>query len=357
MNQLRNHLQEQKLVTNIGESGNYVMDTYWTESILSLSGEQRTLCAEYLLTFTEKVDHIIRSLKDDNIQIKTENTNQGKAACFDFSIENISCEIDAIQANCASSDFEACVNLIFESLWYLTEECLSTIKTTFDNVQDLIQKALNDLERDISEIVGWENDGLKDFKDSISSCRTELQSDIKMVSRWFQRKNPVDFDFTMQQVLEACITIINNINQGILHIEVENLSTPLFRGYYFNTFNDLFHDLLNNVLDYEKKGRVARGGCKIQIIEHEDVIQIKVSNPVNTEDIPSINRKLEEQKGKYSTMISSGQSRIEGNSGIAKIYNIVANVFRSINNEYSNHIENESFIADIKIDIKEVRLL
>lgn len=357
VNQLRNHLQEQKLVTNIGESGNYVMDTYWTESILSLSGEQRTLCAEYLLTFTEKVDHIIRSLKDDNIQIKTENTNQGKAACFDFSIENISCEIDAIQANCASSDFEACVNLIFESLWYLTEECLSTIKTTLDNVQDLIQKALNDLERDISEIVGWKNDGLKDFKDSISSCRTELQSDIKMVSRWFQRKNPVDFDFTMQQVLEACITIINNINQGILHVEVENLSTSLFRGYYFNTFNDLFHDLLNNVLDYEKKGRVARGGCKIQIIEHEDVIHIKVSNPVNTEDIPSINRKLEEQKGKYSTMISSGQSRIEGNSGIAKIYNIVANVFRSINNEYSNHIENESFIADIKIDIKEVRLL
>ena len=91
------------------------------------------------------------------------------------------------------------------------------------------------------------------LSNAVTSCSTELQNDFAIVSRWFERRNNASFDFTMQYVLDTCITIINNMNQQGLHPNIFNNSQSLFVGDYFNIMYDIFHDLLNNVLNYQKE--------------------------------------------------------------------------------------------------------
>ncbi len=117
---------------------------------------------------------------------------------------------------------------------------------------------------------------------------------------------------------------------------------------------DIFHDLLNNVLNYQKeKGQSIN--CCINIDEEDNFLHIKVKNWVADEDIGTIRHTLESYKDKYDVMITSGQVSKEGKTGITKIYNLVSNVLNAIGNSYDNQVGEEGFIANIVLNISKLR--
>ena len=116
--------------------------------------------------------------------------------------------------------------------------------------------------------------------------------------------------------------------------------------------HDLFHDILNNVLDYEKKRNNIKGKAIATINEKDSTLYIEVVNPIAIEDVQGLKSTIKESEDSYSSLISKGRSRSEGKSGFAKIYNIVTNVFESSKNQYQNSIdENNMFKVNITIDI------
>jgi hypothetical protein len=115
--------------------------------------------------------------------------------------------------------------------------------------------------------------------------------------------------------------------------------------------HDLFHDILNNVLDYEKKRKSIKGKAVATIVEKDSVLYIEVTNPIVEEDVKSLQAIVKESEDGYSSLISKGRSRLEGKSGFAKIYNIVTNVFESKDNQYHNSIDNNLFKANISINV------
>lgn len=354
VNQLRNHFQEHRLVTNKNESGAYGLNSYWTDEVMHLNGEEREKCLNRLLEFTESIDKHILTIKDQYIQIKTENRNTDKLACFDFSLRNIEYEIQTNLSQCENVDFNTCVHKIFSSLWVLTEECLRCLREMLDSVKDIMQSELTELVSDILKILGNDKYRMSTLSNAVTSCSTELQNDFAIVNRWFERRNNASFDFTMQYVLDTCITIINNMNQQGLHPNIFNNSQSLFVGDYFNIMYDIFHDLLNNVLNYQKeKGQSIN--CSINIDEEDNFLHIKVKNWVAAEDIGTIRHTLESYKDKYDVMITSGQVSKEGKTGITKIYNLVSNVLNAIGNSYDNQVGEEGFIANIVLNISKLR--
>lgn len=346
-NQLRNHLQEYHLVTNTDDSGQYIDNVYW----LTRFGNSQK-CKEILNVFSKNADNLIYVLKNERIQIKTEDNNSKPKAVFDFSSEMLSPYMDDLYLECSQTDFDNCVSIIFNKLWEYTEVCLSQMKEVLDETHNLMRKLLDDLYSDISESLQNNNKYLKEFKDSITSCQTNLQLDFSKVQGWFQRKDISTFDFSIPQVFEASMSAINRINQGGLSVQKNINSTSSFKGEYFGAMHDLFHDILNNVLDYEKKRRSIKGEAVATIIEKDSTLYIEVTNPIAKEDVQGLKSIVKESEEGYSSLISKGRSRLEGKSGFAKIYNIVTNVLESNDNQYHNSIDdNNVFKVSIRINI------
>ena len=196
--------------------------------------------------------------------------------------------------------------------------------------------------------------GLTEFNDAVSYCQNGIQKDFQIVTKWFKRSNYVDFDFTIGQVIDTSIGFINRNNKNILRTNVIDNSITTFQGRYFGTLYDIFHDILNNALVYEKKNRL-NGECKIVVNENDGYLQIEVSNPVHDKDVPSLIAKIEEISSKQEEKIYTGKTRDEGNTGCSKIYNAVYYHLGSSKNTYTNAVENNCFMVKIDIEINPIK--
>lgn len=351
-NQLRNHFLEFHLVTNINESGDYDINTYWIDKFGVYNNDYHH-CVQAFCKFSHTIDDIIFKLKSEKIQIKTEDESDKPGAIFDFSSDQLEWFFDDIYLSCIEGTYDNCIEGIFDSLWEYTHFCLDKMRKELSYTHDAMREALNELYNNIFSVVP-DNKWRKSFGDAITSCTTSLQKDFDIVNGWFQRKNSPVFDFTLQQVFDASLSAINRINQGALKLKTQIDSHSSFMGSFFGAFHDLFHDLLNNVLDYEKKGRVQSGLGEVKVIESGAYLDIIVCNPIAKEDISELNRILEEQEGKYSSLLNKGQSRLEGKSGFTKIYNIVNNVLHSEDNSYQNKMDGDLFVAKIHINAQKL---
>ena len=348
-NQLRNHLQEYKLVTNKDESGEYAANIYWTRRMGSGND-----CDKILKSFSQKADALIYTLKNERIQIKTEEVDSKPNAVFDFSLSKLSGRINDLMLKCGQVDFDVCTALIFDDLWEYTEECLSQMREVLEETHGQMRSLLDELNTRMSELPS-NTAALNEFKDSVTLCKTQLQTDFQKVQGWFLRKDVSTFDFSILQAFDASLSAINRINQDQLKIHKEINSPSLFNGQYFGAMHDLFHDILKNVLDYQKKRRNIKGEVSAIIGEEGDMLNIAISNPIAEQDIPQLQNTIEEANSGYPHLISRGRSRVEGKSGFPKIYNIVCNVFDSIDNKYHNKIENGKFVVEISINISKLR--
>ena len=140
------------------------------------------------------------------------------------------------------------------------------------------------------------------------------------------------------------------MNQNQLSCSVDNTSKTSFAGKFFNYIYDIFHDLLNNVLNYQKeKGKTI--DCKIRVFEEGNMINITISNWIDAEDKEGILQKIEKHK---NTGDGYSLERVakEENTGILKIYNIVTNILHSVGNSYTNQVNEDSFCATITLNKK-----
>jgi len=355
VNQLRHHFQKYRLITNIGDNESYMMDSYWSKDVLLLKGEKQNMCSETFLQFTKTIDKLILTMKDEYVQIKTESFNKEKQACFDYNIELMDYEIhNLFQEIKTINNFEDFVSRVIQNLWIYTECCLDIVKGKLENLRQDFLDALNSLEKEITEIIDSDNTNISKLIEAIGQCRTAIQSDINTVSNWFQRKYTVGFDFTIQMAIETSIAFINKINPTHL-MPIEDInSETILKGEYFNSFNDLFNDLFNNILGYSKKRKLDTK-FTVNVSELNDTIQIEIRNPIKEEDIALTQKMIEEVRGKYDTLISKGISRGEGNSGIAKIYNVVMNILGDENNQYEMNISDGEFISKITLNITQLK--
>ncbi len=353
VNQLRNHFQEHNLVTN-RNMNEYEPNIYWVDGKMTLHGEKRKQCLERFACFTKTIDSYILDIKDKYVQITTENRNADKKdAYFNFSLtQNNENTITTLYSMCKNVDFQTGCQYIFEYLWQLIDGDLYYLQQELDAIKVKMLDELSDLQSEIYHIVG---DSLKvsSLTNEVAACRTELQNDFDVVSKWFTRNTNTSFDFNMQNVLDTCLTNMNNVNQHQLRYTVDNKSTTSFEGKYFNNIYDVFHDLLNNILNYQKKKSQVID-CKIQVFEEEGLLHIIIANWIDHDDKEEILQIIDRQKN-IDDIKSLERVTKEEHSGILKINNIVTNILHAPGNSYVNNIDDDCFTAAITLNIKKLQ--
>ena len=353
VNQLRNHFLEHHLVTN-KNMDEYEPNTYWVDEKMGLNGSVREQCLERFTSFAQTIDSYILDIKDKYVQISTENRNADKKEAyfnFAFTSNNDSC-IGGLYTACKKVDFQTGCQYIFEYLWLLVDGDLYYLRQELDIIKGKMLDELSDLMSEIYHIVD-DQQVVSTLHNEIAACRTELQNDFDTVSKWFVRNANVSFDFNMQNVLDTCLTNMNNVNQNQLKYTVDNKSTSSFSGKYFNDIYDIFHDLLNNILNYQKK-KSKIVDCEIHVIEEDELLHIVISNWIDQEDKVEIQQAISRHKNiddiKYSDRVTK-----EEHSGILKISNIVTNILRAKGNNYANSVDDNSFTARITLNKNKLR--
>lgn len=353
VNQLRNHFEERNLVTNT-INDNYAPNDYWVCSQFKLLDANALKCLQLFESFSKGIDTIISEIKDSYVQVRTEEHKEKERGCFDFDKSYFEDAIEMLLMNQTLNNFNVCYDLIIECLWKHTERCLEAMREKLVEAQSDMINNLHSLQRDVLDLIGFNNNGITTFNDAVSYCQNGIQNDFQIVTKWFRRSNYVDFDFTIGQVIETSIGFINRNNKNLLRTSISDNSATTFQGRYFGTFYDIFHDVLNNALVYEKKNRL-NGECRIVVNENDGYLQIEVSNPVREEDVPKLISKIEEISSKLEEKIYTGKTRDEGNTGCSKIYNAVYYHLGSSNNTYTNLIEDKHFVVKIDVEIKPIR--
>lgn len=349
INKLRNHFEENYLVTNV-VNGDYGHNQYWIDSKFKLRDKSALQCLMLFNEFSTQVDLVIAELKNEYIQCSTELVQGKTHACFNYDISSFEVYINEMLINKDINSFESCYDEIIDYLWVHTDRCLENMRHELAKAQIKLIDALHNLEKDVNSIAG-ENAKLSDFNDAVSHCQNGIQTDVQTVSKWFKRRNNVAFDFTISQVIDTCKLSMKRGNCDKVDILVNCSVNTELQGTYFGTLYDIFNDVLNNVQDYEKKYHVG-GQCVINVNVEGDYLLINVSNPILTSHEEELKEKVKTINLNLKSLLHSGKSRDEGNSGCSKIFNAIHNHLASPNNEYVNSVHDSMFIVDVKIELE-----
>lgn len=354
VNQLRNHFEERNLVTNT-INDNYAHNEYWVGNQFRLRDNRTLQCLQLFEAFSRGIDNIISEIKDSFIQVKTEDNNEKEHGCFDFDKQYFESDIDRLLVDKSMNSFDVCFDLIVECLWQRTEKCLDAMREKLAAAQIDMLNHLHTLQRDVVSVVGTGSTGVTAFNDAISYCQNGIQNDFQIVTKWFKRSNYVDFDFTIGQVIETSTGFIRRNNKNMLRTQVTDNSTTTLQGRYFGTLYDIFHDMLNNALDYEKESHINEECC-IDVSEEDGYLHILVANPILEKDVDSLKTKVDKINSELEAMLYTGKSRDEGNSGCSKIFNAVNYHLGSTNNNYVNAIDDNRFVVCIDIEIAPIKV-
>lgn len=353
--QLRNHFLSHSLVTNKKEGGDYQRINPWTQRrYATLTDDTKEAINERMLQFTIWLDEQLKDVKDEKIQIRTERNDGKESGLFDYSESLMGGMIDKLESNNYDS-FEAFVYSTIDLLWKWTNYVLEVIREYFQRYEEMVVEEMTRLQTDVVSLMGNETMLINNFKDTITRCRTDFQSDISVVTSWFKpEKSNVRF-FTIQQAVDTSLSVINKINQNALSFSNITINDEdKYNGDYFNAIHDIFHDMMNNILGYESKRPALRGKGKILISSSNDRLCIEVSNPIDIGDVEGLKKMVAEQKSNIPVLIAGGKTRRESNSGCVKIYSTVMYTL-GFGNKYENRVEDDCFVARIELNTKKLK--
>ena len=353
VNKLRNCFEISNLVTNTIH-GEYSSNDFWINKKFGLRDVKVLECMSLFSQFSTQIDGIISRIKNDFIQVQTEETKDKQDGCFDYQISFFYNEINDLLFRTDIVSSEDCVNAILDILWKHTEICLESVKIRLAQAQNEMLEALKQLEKNIADVVGLENLSWGQFNDAVIQCQSALQTDVQAVIAWFKLSGFVDFTFTIDQVISSSIAFVKENNRNPINIIVrQDTDKDELKGEYFGALYDMFHDLLNNAQDNENVTKVG-GNCIINVSQELGFLNIEVSNPISNSIENGLIDKVKKTNESLSALLTRGRSRADNNSGCTKIFNAVHNHLGSRNNKYTNQVEDHRFVASISIELEKI---
>lgn len=352
VNQIRKSFKTHNLVTTkSSKSDEYSPNTFWLNK-LDLTGELAEQFNIRMSTFSCNIDKIITNLKNNFIQIKTEDPKTKQSGWFDYMYipiwDNSYLYELYLQKTQFTTEFNEFVKPMFEVLWQMTERNLERVRGLMNSIikRELI-KELELLEIDLKKIFYTKN--TPNLFRAIADCRTNVQADIDYAIRWFNKSKNYEIDFTIEDALNTSLQIVNNIiSPNVLDAQIEIKSTnSLLKGIYFTHFVDLIKIFLTNIYDYYSKVEIGNKSTSIIISEINNRLILVFNNSLKVdENINQLISIIDKKQVMEHTNIKG--IRGEGSTGFPKANNILKNVFRN-NNNLSFDINKSKFSVKCEI--------
>jgi hypothetical protein len=315
--QLRRPLDTYNLITQReGEYGPYKPNIYWKEQ-LNLIGQDDEKLEQHLSQFTSSYDNLIRSIKNQWLQITVKKDDAG---LFNFLITDGEITYLASQIT-KESTIKEFIEIVVTHLNERLAGNLKVIRTSLIN--DAKRRAVELMNQLQVKVGSFEYSWiLNDLQTAINFARTEIQGVFDRVAEWFTSSQSVGS--TPYNVLDAISVAEQIIKDGnplfSTIVKVESNTEFIIHG-GLATFVDIMINIFDNV--------IKRSGLEIPvaniIVDKAEInsyiyMTIKVKNALGEEiNRDSLSEDLLKRK-QHLRLKSYGKSiSKEGGSGFFKI--------------------------------------
>ena len=117
----------------------------------------------------------------------------------------------------------------------------------------------------------------------------------------------------------------------------------------------MFHDILNNIVDYYEGKGLQTAPCEMNIWEESGYLKMVFTNVVQKDDVDYIRGKINEFEVTRAKVLLGHQNRMEGNTGFYKINNVVKYFLQDEGNSYEMSLNDDVFETRITINLKNIR--
>lgn len=294
LGQFRNEFLTQHLITQKEKSSeNYYRNEYWDDKLTNLDDTQKNKIQELLSAFSENIDKTANKLKEQTIQIKTEDRN--RFGLFDYTIPSDRLLVYYDQVFKEVDVYTDFVFMAMQFLWRLTEVNLEYIR---QYISEIIKKRLiqylSDLETDLRATVQKEKD-IQELINSITTCKTQIHLELDKIAAWFRIRKINIPDFELSKVINSSLEITNKISQNakIIAPDIDINSPTLFKGKFFIHLFDLLRIFLENIVNYAELDS-EQLKVVISAQEENEVLHFRILNNLD----PDVNRKEIQEKFK-----------------------------------------------------------
>lgn len=350
--QMRRAFEDNKLITNKYE-GEYKLDTVVTGRVLGLSHPQKEQVQGLLKKFSNEIDDYIYFVKNEVVQVQAHDLqNQHPYAIFNFDRLNKETDIAGLYLEkiCKITDYVEFVEEVFAYLWSCTETQLVEMRNYLDQVQLVLDKKLDDLMDNITQIVG-DNNRLNELFEIANRAKKEIAQSIGKVKLWFYRGQCDDDDFVVRDVLDACKESVS-IHRGVdFDVDFQGECVEVLKGECFRKMSDLILILFNNIIDYiERTDKASKSVVKVE--NYDDIIKITVLNKLQECDIERRKKLVCETQEKFNQLDYLKNSSKDKGFGLVKAFNMVQNMLPTEEKAFTLDVIDGHFVVTFRIDIR-----
>lgn len=338
-NHLRSVFETYFLVT--AQTDNiYAENQYWKDKF-NLSMENMSILQNALSRFSKEVDIFSKEIKDIYIQCKNEQKNEKSEALFDYSYNEQDLILLFLEDFDETENIDVFIEKSFTELWLGTEINLEVVRNKFDiQFRDKYIDLIDNLQLELLSLL--DKNSISELLNNLMTCRTEIQTKLSNISKWFRRsESSFEGEYEIQTLAETSIQITKNLNPNF-NFEIEKDICPNFNisGEYHQHIIDLMNNCMFNIVKHAHLP-CEDVNAKLSIHEKGNNLFLNFENCLSDTSLhlEKLNA-IKENWGSSDANISK-----EGGTGFPKIKKIINS---DLNRKYSDF---NFYLADNKLNI------
>lgn len=351
--QLRSRFEAFHLLTQKNaDTGEYQRNAYWDNELSTCTPEERDTIQPFLSALSRDIDDLTRRLKDEILQVRTENRNP--KGLFDFHFEDdrlLSLFSEEFEAITAFPDF---MDKVFAELWQRTEEGCTRMRNYMSH--DLKSEFVHRLTRLQTDLRSQLQQGAAPaLLAAVANGLTAVQNECDRIAHWFALTGGTYEAFTLWEIIGVCVSSVNNVNPEVQITPVINVHNRPIAGPHFHAFFDILRAVLDNALRHS-----GITGTAPQVIITGRIAADKITIQMRNSIAPNVRQKdpakaLSDRIAAIQSRAASDAVKREGGSGYFKI----AKILEYDLHQHTPHItfayptDNE-FQVTVEIDGKEI---
>lgn len=320
---LKAPLTKEKLYAEFNfEKNEYDVDKKWFSKFDKF---KQNAIKEAIIKFTKETDAIIDNLKNNLIQISTEQKVTQGVFEYDFN------KINVLYKKSKDDTVEELMDNVFDILWGMTEYNLNRIKKI---IRSEIKKDYINAFSKLRDMYKKINVRFPEAERHIQEIQNEIDKELENICEWFNiNPDGQSKDFKLDDAFNVSLQTIKNVHpEQKFEIKTKNSKCEeVIKGVNWKYYCNIFYILLDNISLYaKKKDNCIFIDCIFKY--SNDSIYIKITNDFDcTRNFDSSKEKIEDIIKEISSSSYLIQAQKEGGTGLIKIKKIM---------EYDLQIEN-----------------
>lgn len=230
-------------------SDEYIINEYWHDK---LKKEDYSKIIKVLSGFSKNIDLKIQEIRDNWIRIKREKNGEGMFDYCDFTRVFLEyTELDFTKVLDSEMEF---YKSVINELDKWTNNILDCVRNRInEELKPYYRNALLDLETGIRNIEITQS-RKSELLRKIEISKAKYIEDITKFEGIFYMKSEQYPDFSIKDVIEFCCAIEKDINPkfDLVHLEIENECSNIYKGSIFPYLVDIISILIHNAVEHSQ---------------------------------------------------------------------------------------------------------